>query len=65
MSKNNNDQTEKSNIIPFPTSIKVVPGLSGNSVTAVNGLKDNLKALNDLHSRLKFMLTELEDLIKR
>lgn len=31
---------------------------------AVINLKDNLKALNDLHQRLKFMLTELEELIK-
>jgi hypothetical protein len=32
---------------------------------AVSSLKDNLKALNDLHSRLRFMLTELEDLVKK
>ncbi len=31
---------------------------------ALEGLKDNLKALNDLHSRLRFMLKELEELIK-
>lgn len=31
---------------------------------ALNSLKDNLKALNDLHSRLRFMLQELEDLVK-
>jgi hypothetical protein len=31
---------------------------------AITSLKDNLKALNDLHSRLRFMLQELEDLVK-
>lgn len=32
--------------------------------TAVVTLRENLKALNDLHSRLRFMLQELEDLVK-
>lgn len=31
---------------------------------AISSLKDNLKALNDLHARLRFMLQELEDLVK-
>ncbi|OFZ81862.1 MAG: hypothetical protein A3K03_07350 [Bdellovibrionales bacterium RIFOXYD1_FULL_44_7] len=31
---------------------------------ALEGLKDNLRSLNDLHSRLRVMLKELEDLIK-
>jgi hypothetical protein len=31
---------------------------------AIESLKTNLKTLNDLHSRLRFMLQELEDLIK-
>ena len=31
---------------------------------ALNSLKSNLKNLNDLHSRLRFMLQELEDLVK-
>lgn len=31
---------------------------------AVESLKQNLKTLNDLHSRLRFMLQELEDLVK-
>ena len=31
---------------------------------AIQSLKDNLKTLGDLHSRLKFMLEELEDLTK-
>ena len=32
---------------------------------AVNSLKENLKSLNDLHSRLRFMLQELEELVKK
>lgn len=32
--------------------------------TAIQSLKDNLKNLNDLHSRLRFMLQELEELVK-
>jgi hypothetical protein len=31
---------------------------------AISSLKDNLKALNDLQSRLRFMLQELEELVK-
>jgi hypothetical protein len=31
---------------------------------ALAGLKENLETLNSLHSRLKFMLQELEDLVK-
>lgn len=31
---------------------------------AIESLKDNLKQLNDLHARLRFMLKELEDLVK-
>lgn len=31
---------------------------------AIVNLKDNLKSLNDLHARLRFMLQELEDLVK-
>jgi hypothetical protein len=31
---------------------------------ALGSLKENLKTLNDLHSRLQFMLKELEDLVK-
>lgn len=30
---------------------------------AIQGLKDNLKTLDDLHSRLRFMLKELEELV--
>ncbi|MCM2322429.1 MAG: hypothetical protein NDJ90_04120 [Oligoflexia bacterium] len=31
---------------------------------AIESLKENLKTLNDLHSRLRFMLQELEELVK-
>jgi hypothetical protein len=34
------------------------------SSTALVSLRANLKSLTDLHSRLKFMLEELEDLVK-
>jgi hypothetical protein len=33
--------------------------------SAVAGLKANLKTLNDLQARLRFMLTELEDLVEK
>ena len=32
--------------------------------SAIQSLKENLKNLNDLHSRLRFMLEELETLVK-
>ncbi len=35
-----------------------------NENPVIDSLKQNLKSLNDLHSRLKFMLQELEDLVK-
>jgi hypothetical protein len=41
----------------------VISGAQSQSL-ALEGLKQNLKTLNDLHSRLRFMLEELEDLIK-
>lgn len=31
---------------------------------AIESLKDNLKSLNDLHARLRFMLEEIEELVK-
>jgi len=31
---------------------------------ALSSLKDNLKSLSDLHARLRFMLKELENLVK-
>lgn len=41
-----------------------LPGAQAPSNQAVNQLKSNLKNLDDLHSRLQFMLKELEDLVK-
>lgn len=41
---------------------RVVPAAPRNEV--VESLKENLKSLNQLHARLKFMLEELEELIK-
>ena len=35
-----------------------------SSNAALQSLKENLKNLNDLHARLRFMLQELEDLAK-
>jgi hypothetical protein len=45
---------------------KEIPALAPAKApdATVQGLKDNLKALNDLHQRLRFMLQELEDLVK-
>jgi hypothetical protein len=37
------------------------PELAGDPLMS---LKENLQALSKLHERLKFMLTELEDLVK-
>lgn len=45
--------------IPQPQSLTSVPR---NEV--VESLKENLKSLNDLHARLKFMLQELEEWVK-
>jgi hypothetical protein len=42
---------------------QTVPAGKANA-QAVEGLKDNLKSLNDLQARLRFMLKELEELIK-
>lgn len=38
-------------------------GKAKQPVEAISSLKENLKSLNDLHQRLKFMLTELEELM--
>ena len=48
-----------------PEALKVAEGIqSASSPSPIEGLKNNLKTLNDLHSRLRFMLKELEDLVK-
>lgn len=41
-----------------PTPVATAPS------EAIRQLKDNLKNLNELHSKLRFMLQELEDLVK-
>lgn len=52
-----------------PGSESVSPETTGAALQAqaeaVKSLKGNLKALNDLHSRLRFMLEELEELVKK
>jgi hypothetical protein len=57
----------KNNVIAFPDVLKknILPSSNQVQSNAISSLKENLKALHDLHSRLKFMLTELEDLVKR
>ena len=51
---------------PKPQSIEVaVPSKTHVSNPAILSLKQNISQLSELHSRLKFMLTELEDLIKK
>jgi hypothetical protein len=53
------------NRVARPASIPAKTGTpTGAPKEAISSLKDNLKALNDLHSRLRFMLQELEDLVK-
>jgi hypothetical protein len=43
----------------------VIPPVAQQPTAAINSLKENLKSLNDLHSRLRFMLQELEELVKK
>jgi hypothetical protein len=46
-----------------PQSIALPP--AKQPTEALSSLKENLKSLNDLHSRLRFMLQELEELVKK
>lgn len=46
--------------LPQPT----LPKAPQSQSKSIEDLKHNLKTLNDLHSRLRFMLQELEDLIR-
>lgn len=48
----------------IPSVSPSIPPLSPPSNEAIEGLKENLKTLNDLHSKLRFMLVELEELLK-
>lgn len=54
--------------VPREVVGKIAPVLPSvrpsNSRLALDGLKQNLKTLTDLHAKLHFMLTELEDLAK-
>lgn len=51
--------------IPKPEAIKgAAPAAVPSQAQALDSLKQNLQALNDLHARLRFMLKELEDLVK-
>jgi hypothetical protein len=43
----------------------VLPPAAQQPTAAITSLKENLKSLNDLHSRLRFMLQELEELVKK
>jgi hypothetical protein len=54
-------RVERPAILPAAKTIPAAPALPSN--TAIDSLKDNLKSLNDLQSRLRFMLQELEDLV--
>ena len=49
-----------------PTGLlpKRAPARTGTRNEAIESLKENLKSLNDLHSRLRFMLQELEELVR-
>jgi hypothetical protein len=49
----------------LPASGPAVLPAKHSSSEAVSSLKENLKALNDLHSRLRFMLLELEELVQK
>lgn len=47
-----------------PEAISTAKSTPAAPKEAIVSLKANLKALNDLHARLRFMLQELEDLVK-
>lgn len=53
-------------IVEKPQALKQAQknGMMPAQSAAIQSLKDNLKTLNDLHARLKFMLEELQDLVK-
>lgn len=54
--------TVMKNIVSQPVSEKTA--MASPHTAAIESLKNNLKSLNDLHSRLRFMLQELEELVK-
>ena len=74
------ERSEKAAATPIPSSSPMAPIAklkpqstqapdSANhpanaQLQALGSLKENLKSLNELHARLRFMLKELEDLVK-
>lgn len=48
---------------PYPAQETVA--VVKRDTAPVRGLKDSLKALNELHARLRVMLVELEDLTRK
>jgi hypothetical protein len=50
--------------LPKPEAITSAAGAHPIQNQALNSLKQNLNALQDLHARLRFMLQELEELVK-
>jgi hypothetical protein len=48
--------------LPKPAPVVTPETLPNNP--AIESLKENLKNLNDLHARLRFMLQELEELVR-
>jgi hypothetical protein len=51
-------------IVEKPQALQQAQAAMPAQSAAIQSLKDNLKTLNDLHSRLKFMLEELQELVK-
>jgi hypothetical protein len=47
-----------------PVYVKKPAVLLDSEAPAISSLKKNLQSLSDLHARLRFMLKELEDLVK-
>lgn len=63
-----NIQITKFNPQSIGSSMKIAnaaPVATDPSVKSLEDLKSNLNKLQDLHSRLRFMLGELEDLVKK
>ena len=50
-------------IVAKPEALRAVAPAPSHT-QALSSLKENLQTLNDLHARLRFMLKELEDLVK-
>jgi len=61
------DRYAPSEVVGTRAAVMPVARGSSNSQSrlALDGLKKNLQALNDLQARLRFMMTELEDLVQK